>query len=84
MILGEKLEREENLEKKRKFAKEREKSPKKENFFQRKFSFHFFVNFLAVSGGHTKIILYTFSDMTLLWNTSISAYTILLSLQIRY
>ena len=50
MILGEKLEREENLEKKRKISKDREKSQKKrifswEMFFQRKFSFHFFVKF---------------------------------------
>ena len=37
MILGEKLEREKNLEKKRKFSKEREKPQKKENFFRRDF-----------------------------------------------
>ena len=30
----------------------------------------------VVSGGHTKIISYTFFDITLLWNTSILAYTI--------
>ena len=30
----------------------------------------------AVSGGHTKTISYTFFDITLFWNTSISAYTI--------
>ena len=56
MILGEKLEREENLEKKRKFSKYRKKSqkkrifsgeiffPEKSLFSKRKFSFHTFLS----------------------------------------